>query len=88
MEDRSSMGLNDDTNAATNDSGVTGGPDGPDSGLPTPGQGGAGGPLSGSDCPTTISSARPGRPRHRRSRGASQRWTIMVSSLPVSPAMG
>ncbi|TDW39754.1 cytidylate kinase [Curtobacterium sp. PhB42] len=53
MEDRSSMGLND-TNAATNDSGVTadsgvtGGPDGPDSGLPTPGQGGAGGPLSGS----------------------------------------
>lgn len=48
MEDRSSMGLNDDTNAATNDSGVTGGPDGPDTGLPTPGQGGAGGPLSGS----------------------------------------
>ncbi|MBF4604581.1 (d)CMP kinase [Curtobacterium sp. VKM Ac-2884] len=41
------MGLND-TNAATNDSGVTGGPDGPDTGLPTPGQGGAGGPLSGS----------------------------------------
>ena len=48
MEDRSSMGLNDDTNAATNESGVTGGPDGPDTGLPTPGQGGAGGPLSGS----------------------------------------
>lgn len=48
MEDRSSMGLNDDTNAATNEPGVTGGPDGPDTGLPTPGQGGAGGPLSGS----------------------------------------
>lgn len=46
MEDRSSMGLNDDTNAATHDSGVTGGPDGPDSGLPTPGTG-AGGPLGG-----------------------------------------
>jgi cytidylate kinase len=47
MEDRSSMGLNDDTNA----SGVTGGPDGPDSGLPTPegqtGPLGGGGDLAG-----------------------------------------
>ncbi len=49
MEDRSSMGLNND------DSGVTGGPDGPDTGLPAPGDqpgpiggaGGAGGGLDG-----------------------------------------
>ncbi|MEK6345449.1 MAG: hypothetical protein V4737_16670, partial [Curtobacterium sp.] len=41
------MGLNDDTNRAVQDSGVTGGPDGPDSGLPTPGD--QPGPLGGGD---------------------------------------
>ena len=50
MEDRSSMGLNE-THAAA-ESGVTGGPDGPDTGLPTPDDqpgpiGGAGGGLDG-----------------------------------------
>jgi cytidylate kinase len=56
MEDRSSMGLNENTDAATTapsqESGVTGGPNGPDTGLPTPddqpgplgGAGSAGGP--------------------------------------------
>lgn len=53
MEDRSSMGMIDDVDAATNEPGATGGPDGPDTGLPTPtpgdgARGGAeGGPLGG-----------------------------------------
>jgi len=42
MEDRSSMGLNDQ-----NESGVTGGPDGPDTGLPTPVD--QPGPVTGGD---------------------------------------
>lgn len=45
MEDRSSMGLND--NDTTLESGVTGGPDAPDSGLPTPAD--QPGPLGGGD---------------------------------------
>jgi cytidylate kinase len=44
MEDRRSMGMNDE---ATTESGVTGGPDGPDTGLPTPGD--QPGPTSGGD---------------------------------------
>ena len=49
MEDRSSMGLNDD--GRTNDSGITGGPSGPDTGLPTPGDqpGPVTGPSGGTD---------------------------------------
>lgn len=49
MEDRSSMGLNDTTHTdrAPEGSGVTGGPDGPDTGLPTPV--GQPGPLDGGD---------------------------------------
>lgn len=50
MEDRSSMGMNDDTQVTVNESGVTGGPEGPDSGLPTPtppGDGAAGGADGG-----------------------------------------
>lgn len=42
MEDRSSMGVNE-----AQDSGVTGGPDGPDTGLPTPGD--QPGPIGGGD---------------------------------------
>ncbi len=39
------MGLNDETTPTVHESGVTGGPDGPDTGLPTPGD--PSGPLGG-----------------------------------------